>query len=193
MDSNIIQTVTNIVENQCRKDTNIFGYDIWRYHIKVVVEFSMILADKLDADKEIVELASLLHDYASIKDKKLIDKHHIYGAEEAGKILTRLDYPEDGINKVKECIIQHRGSVKYNYTSKESICVASADAMSHIEHVPSLLKLAYCRKNLSIDDGANWVNDKIDRSWNKLCPEAKDIMQKKYNSVKEILDTYKDC
>jgi putative nucleotidyltransferase with HDIG domain len=184
----IIKEISNLVEDQCKLDTNIFGYEIWTYHILVVVKYALLVAEQLGADKEIVEIAALLHDYASIKDKSMYEEHHAFGAIEAAKILNELNYPDDKIELVKECIIQHRGSVNLDKTTKESICIASADAMSHIDQVPSLLHLAYCKKKLDVSEGANWVRGKIERSWNKLCPEAKEITKHKYESIKLILE-----
>lgn len=33
-----MQSIANIVEKQCKKDTNIFGYEIWTHHITTVVK-----------------------------------------------------------------------------------------------------------------------------------------------------------
>lgn len=48
-----------------------------------VVKYSKVLAKTLGANEELVEIAALLHDYASVKDKNMYAKHHIYGAIEA--------------------------------------------------------------------------------------------------------------
>ncbi|MDT8717926.1 HD domain-containing protein [Clostridium sp. 19966] len=183
----MIKDIEELVENQCRQESNIFGYEIWEYHIKQVVEYAVILADSLVADKEVVKIAALLHDYAGIKDKAMYEQHHIYGAEEAEKILLSYGYELDKIKEVKTCIIEHRGSVLLEKTSKESICIASADAMAHIASVPSLLHLAYVKKGMKVDEGAAWVKGKIERSYKKLCKEAREVIQHKYEAVKEIL------
>jgi putative nucleotidyltransferase with HDIG domain len=181
------QAISDIVEEKSKKNTNIFGYEIWIYHVVIVVKYAKILAEKLGADKEIVEISALLHDYASIKDSSMYKEHHMYGAIEAEKILKGFNYPEERINKIKDCIIQHRGSVPLDRTTKESICIASADAMAHIDQVPSLLHLVYYKRKMDVNEGANWVIKKLERSWNKLCPEAKEIMEYKYESAKIIL------
>ncbi len=183
----LIQSISNIVEEQSKKETNVFGYEGWIYHVTTVVKYAKLLAEKLGADKEIVEIAALLHDYASVKDSSMYKEHHIYGAIEAEKILKGFNYPEERINKVKDCIIQHRGSVPLERTTKESICIASADAMAHIDQVPSLLHLVYYKRKMEVSEGANWVREKIERSWNKLCPEAKEIIRDKYESAKIVL------
>ncbi|MEG0775344.1 HD domain-containing protein, partial [Clostridium sp.] len=183
----LVQAISNIVEGASKKDTNVFGYEGWTYHVTAVVKYAKLLAERLGADREIVEIAALLHDYASVKDAAMYKEHHIHGAIEAEKILKGFNYPEDKISIIKDCIIQHRGSVVLEKTTKESVCIASADAMAHIDQVPSLLHLAYFTRKMEVTEGAIWVSEKIERSWNKLCPEAKEIIKHKYDSAKIIL------
>ena len=87
--------IEQIVEQACAANTNIFGYDIWTHHILQVVQNAKQLAARFGADPEIVELAALLHDYASIKDKALYEDHHIQGPIEAEKLLKRFGYPKE--------------------------------------------------------------------------------------------------
>jgi hypothetical protein len=183
----LIQSISNIVEEQSKKETNVYGYEGWTYHIAIVVKYAKLLAERLDADNEIVEISALLHDYASVKDSSMYKEHHIYGGIEAEKILKDFNYPEERINRIKDCIFQHRGSVPIERTTKESICIASADAMAHIDQVPSLLYLVYYKRKMEVSEGAKWVSEKIERSWNKLCPEAREIIKDKYESVKVVL------
>lgn len=184
----IVEEISIIVEEECKKDTNIYGYGIWTHHIKAVVRNSILLAKEFNADLEVVELAALLHDYASIKNKLFYKEHHIYGAIEAENLLKTFNYPKEKIELIKNCIISHRGSVIIDKNSNEAKIIASADAMAHIDEIPSLFHLAYTKHKMNIDDGAEWVMNKIDRSWQKLCPEAKELMLYKYNSIKTILE-----
>ena len=184
---NLILDVRKIVEDACKKETNAYGYGIWSNHIVFVVKYSKELAKKLAADEEIVELAALLHDLAGIKDSSLTDQHHIHGGKEAEKILNTYNYPKEKIEHIKECIFSHRGSIQSKRLSPEAECIASADAMAHISQIPSLLYLTYNKHGMNIDEGSKWVNDKIERSWNKLCPEAKEIIKDHYYSAKKVL------
>ena len=78
MSNSIIDKIRNISEEACKQETNIYGYGIWNHHIIDVVKYSKLMAEKLGADEEIVELAALLHDYASIKNSDHIKEHHKY-------------------------------------------------------------------------------------------------------------------
>ena len=115
----MIHDIERMVEQVCKQETNIFGYTIWTHHITQVVKNAKQLAKMLGADLEIVELAALLHDFASVKDKELYKDHHINSAIEAEKILRSFDYPAEKIEAVKHCIEAHRGSVQEQRRSIE--------------------------------------------------------------------------
>lgn len=183
----MIDEIEKIVEDACKRDSNSFGYGIWSHHIVFVAKYAKQLAEKLGADSEIVEIAALLHDYAGIKDIAMAEEHHIYGAVEAERILNEFHYPQAKIQSVMDCILTHRGSVPMKRLTREAECIASADAMAHIFQVPSLLHLAYVKHGLRIDEGKEWVLKKIERSMNKLCPEAKEMVHEHYLKIKEVL------
>lgn len=179
--------IEQIVEQACAADTNIFGYDIWTHHILPVVHNVKQLAPHFDANPEIVELAALLHDYASIKDKALYEDHHIHGPVEAEKLLKCFDYPKEKIEAVKHAIAGHRASVIVERRSAEAECLANADGMSHIEGVPSLLYLAYVHHGMGIDEGKVWVKAKLQRSWQKLREDVQDMVRDTYEAALKIL------
>ncbi|MDP2874529.1 MAG: HD domain-containing protein, partial [bacterium] len=108
----ITTEISRLVEGACRKETNFYGYGAWSYHFVPVVKNSLILAGKLGADQEIVELAALLHDYASVIDKDLYPEHHLHSARLAGEVLKSFQYPEEKIVKIQRCILNHRSSLK---------------------------------------------------------------------------------
>ena len=183
----VIKEIEKIVEEACKAETNVFGYGIWTHHITQVVKISKKLAGQFNADPEIVEISALLHDYAGIKDHTLHKEHHIHGIIEAEKILGKLNYPSKKIELIKHCIENHRGSVKNDKRSPEAECLANADAIAHIENVPSLLCLAYAKFEMEIDEGVEWVRKKLERSWNKLNPDMKIIIKDKYDATIKIL------
>jgi uncharacterized protein len=187
MKTQIINSLEEIVEKACASENNIFGYGIWTHHIKLVTQNGKMLAGMFGADPEVVEIAALLHDYASVKDATLYPEHHIHGPAEAEKLLKKLGYPDEGIEAVKECIETHRGSVPRENRSREADCLANADAMTHIENVPSLMHLAYVQHNMSIDEGADWVRAKLERSWHKMSSPVQEMMREKFNAAMNTL------
>ncbi|RKY90649.1 MAG: metal-dependent phosphohydrolase [Ignavibacteriae bacterium] len=179
--------IEKIVKEACKAETNVFGYNIWTHHIIQVVKIGKKLAEQFNADPEIVEISALLHDYAGIKDYTLHKEHHIHGAIEAEKILKKLNYPSNKIDTVKHCIENHRGSVKSNKKNAEAECLANADAIAHIENVPSLFYLAFAKFGMELDEGVEWLREKLERSWNKLNPDMKKILQDKYEAANKFL------
>lgn len=183
----MMREIERIVREACAKETNIFGYGIWTHHITQVAKNAGRLAALFNADPEIVQLAAVLHDYASVKDKALYEEHHIHGPIEAEKLLREFGYPQERIEAVKHCIEAHRASVAGERKSPEAECLANADAMSHIEHVPSLLHLAFVQHGMGIDEGTAWVREKLKRSWSKLNPVVRDMMREKFESALRTL------
>ncbi|MDD5253518.1 MAG: HD domain-containing protein [Candidatus Nanoarchaeia archaeon] len=175
----MIEKIKDIVKKEC-------GGDSWSYsHMVSVVKYANQLAEKLGADKEIVEISAWLHDITRIKGNP--ENHHISGPIEAERILRELNYPQDRIDKVKHCINAHRGSQSIKRETLEAECVASADAMDHFDNLPTLLYVAYVKKQMSIEEGRISVRNKLERSWNKLIPEAKEIILPKYEAAKLFL------
>lgn len=188
MRKDILTFLQREVRFRCEQPTNRFGMGCY-YHVEAVVKNAEMLAEKYDADKEIVMIAAWLHDIASITDYSLYEEHHIHGAKIAGEILNELSYDKEKIELVQECIKNHRGSVNLKKSSKEELCVADADAISHFNSVPSLLYLAYVEKKMSIEDGVTFVKEKLERSFFKLSKESKEFYKDKYCKVMDILES----
>lgn len=187
MNNGLIKKLRNIVEDACKSDNNIFGYGIWSHHIAPMIEISGELAKKCVADIEIVEIATILHDYAGIKNEKYIKEHHLYGAIEAEKILLKENYPIGRIKIIKNCIKNHRSSVNNHKGTIEEICVADADAIVHIDQIESLFYVVYARMNLSIDEGKEWIRKKLIRDWDKMSDLGKEYIGSKYSKIIEII------
>lgn len=186
MRTDIIDFLQKDILARCRRPSNQFGMGCYG-HIESVAKHGALLAAHFGADEEVVLIAAWLHDIASITDISLYELHHIHGAEMAGKILSRFDYPAEKIELVQACIKNHRGSVASAKLTREEQCVADADAISHFDQIPSLLYLAYVTKGLSLEAGTQFVRDKLDRSFHKLSEESKRFYAGKYQAAIELL------
>ena len=176
----MIEEIKKIVKKECENDNW-----SWDYHMVSVVKYANQLACKLGADKEIVEISAWLHDITRLKGDP--ENHHISGPIEAERILKELNYSQEKIDKIKHCIHAHRGSQSIKRETLEAECVASADAMAHFDNVPALLYVAFVKRQMKIEEGKTWVRNKLERSWKKLIPEAKEIALPKYEAVKLLL------
>ena len=187
MRKDILEGLQKEVYSRCLKETNKFGMGCY-YHIAAVVKNAEILAERFGADKEIVMIAAWLHDIASVTDYSLYKQHHIYGAEMAYGILKEYNYDDEKIALVQDCIKKHRGSVWSERDSLEELCVADADAISHFDNVPSLLYLAYVENGMGIEEGREFVRNKLMRSFQKLSEYSAKYYKIKFDKVMEVLN-----
>ena len=158
-----------------------------------MLETARPLASLHGADLEMVLLCVLLHDYAGISNEALVEEHHIHGANEARRILTDRAYPVDRIAIIQDAIRAHRGSIPGEKNTKEALCLADCDAISHIQQFPSLFYVAYKERSRSIEDGAVWVRQKLTRDWNKLSPVGRDFIRVTYTGLMDALAAASDA
>ena len=183
----IIKQIYNEVKNRCLLPSNAYGIGAWDHHIELVYKIAIEICREYGANYDIVALAALLHDIASVTNKDYTEEHHIIGAQIAEDLLKQYNLDEIKIEHIKKCILNHRGSRLVDKTTPEEICIADADAMAHFYDVPSLLRMVYVEKNMSIDDGAEFVYKKLERSYNKLSEKGKDIINPHYAASKILL------
>lgn len=188
--------ITEQIKEELLKRTNALkeeeNYDFWNDHIKYVVKNALELADLYNADKEIVELGALLHDIAMPSKIGPREEHHIYGAQIAEELLTKYNYPKDRIERVKQCVLNHRGSKDLPRNTLEEEIIADADVIAHFDSIPSLFYLAFTKRNLDIKEGIQFVKDKLARDYNKLSPRTRKHLEKRYQNILDVLFTEKD-
>ncbi len=182
---NILETVRNHVYEKYHNDKREDGINMYDIHVKYVVEYAKQLAEKLNANEEIVEISALLHDIGRLDGTE--DNHHTIGAQYAQMYLTSLGYPQEKIERVKHCILAHRGSLSIPRETVEAECVASADAMAHFRNISDMFYFVYHDLGESLDKGKQMIKDKLERSYNKMIKEGKEIIQEKYDATMKIL------
>ncbi len=187
--SEIVENIKEELIKRCNIYNEKYNYDFWNDHIKYVVKNSIELAKKYEADVEIVELGALLHDIAMPSEFGSREEHNVYGMKIADELLTKLDYPQDRKERVKECVLRHRGSKDLPRNTIEEQCVADADVMAHFDCIPSLFHLAFGKNkmDLSIEDGTEFVKKKLERDYNKLSPRSRQIIKDRYENIIKVL------
>lgn len=183
----IINEIYEEVKRRCSLPSNFYGVGAWDHHIEIVYQIAKNNAKLYGANQDIVSLAALLHDIASVTNKDYTEEHHLIGAEIAEELLQKYNLTQEQITLIKKCILNHRGSRLMTKNSPEEICLADADAMAHFYSIPSLLEMVYVEKKLSIDDGAEFVLNKLKRSYNKLSPQGKKIVSSRYKAALLVL------
>lgn len=176
----MLEKIRQLIKNEAKEDD-------WKYHIIPVATYAKKLAQLLNADGEIAELAALLHDIGRLKFGG--ENHDVAGIPEAEKILKEHGYSQKIIDEVKHCVESHRGSKNIPPKTTIAKIIANADAMAHFDTVPVFF---YWRcKDSSFEEAFKWVDEKIERDWNKklTLPEAKKMVEDKYKAIKLLLDS----
>jgi uncharacterized protein len=182
----ITTKIKKFVEEESKKPTSKYGYEPFIFHFKPMVSYAKKLANELNADKEIVEIAGWLHDIGSLVHGR--KDHHITSAKIAEEKLKELNYPEDRIKRVKQCILNHRGSQKKQRNSIEEKIIAEADAMSNFDNLPGIFKAAFIYENKTQDEAKISVREKLERKWQQLHFEnSKKIIKPKFEAVMILL------
>ena len=187
--SEVVDSIKAELLKRCENYKEKYGYDFWNDHIKYVVKNSIELAKKYGADVEIVELGALLHDIAMPSELGPREEHNVYGVQIADELLTQLNYPEDRKERVKECVLRHRGSKALPRNTIEEECVADADVLAHFDCIPSVFHLAFGKNelDLSIEEGTEFVKKKLERDYNKLSDRTKIELKDRYENIMKVL------
>jgi len=93
----------------------------------------------------------------------------------------------ESVKSGREAEIAIEAGRKPDYREKlEAEMVASADDRSHFAFVDDLFCLAYGVKKMETDEGKDFVLGKLRNSWNKMMPEAQEMLADKYAAIKQV-------
>jgi len=182
-----VEEVRKYVYSECCKDTSNYGIEPYEFHFKPTVKYADKLVDELGGDKEVVLIAAWLHDIGSIVVGR--KDHHITGSEIAEKKLLELGYPVDKIEKVKKCILNHRGSRSDVRESAEEKIIAEADTLSNFESISGIFKAAFVYEGHTQGTAKVVVMNKLHNKWNQLQLESsRDLVRAKYEAAKVLFE-----
>lgn len=85
--------------------SNAYGIGAFDHHIELVYKIAIKNYEEYGADRNIVALAALFHDVASITNKDFTENHHIIGTQIAEEILKEYDLKQEKIELIKRCLI----------------------------------------------------------------------------------------
>jgi uncharacterized protein len=188
--SEIINKAREFVLEKCeqhKKNPEWGYYDYWNDHIKRVVYHAVNLANQYGADAEIVELGALLHDISMPSEYGDRSEHHIFSAEIAESLLTELNYPQDRLERVKKCVFNHPNRIRHLRETIEEYCISDADALAHFDRIPSLFKLAYNILNMNLEEGREYVKERLQGDYNGLSEQSKIAYKEKFETIMGIV------
>ena len=158
-------------------------YNIYREHIQYVYKYVVLLSKYKNVDKEVLELSALLHDI-SMTDMTLDrSRHNEFGADIAERLLRENDYPEDKVQLVKKCILNHSKSRSDYRTTEEERILVDADGLSHFDAIEKLYSLPSMVMGLSEEDSVYFVQDKLTADYDELSDDLKYLVKDKYDMV----------
>ena len=158
-------------------------YNIYREHIQYVYKYVVLLSKDKNVDKEVLELSALLHDI-SMTDMTLDrSRHNEFGADIAEQLLRENNYPEDKIQLVKKCILNHSKRRSDYRTTEEERILVDADGLSHFDAISKLYSLPRMVMGLNEEDSIRFVQDKLTGDYNELSDDLKYLVKDKYDMV----------
>jgi len=175
----IVDKIHEFVKKEC------IGFaedDVFTNHIIGVRDFAIKLAKEYKADLFVVEVAAYLHDIYHIQTHHH-EIHEIEGSKFSREYLKQFDIPQDQIELIAKCILNHRGSKDRKRESIEERIIACADAMDHISR---FMHMFYREsRNGSYEDLIKKMRNKIKRGWNKIDLEkGRELVKAKYEAAK---------
>ncbi len=185
--SKIIGEAKKVLLKYCERHKTNAGYDYWNDHIRRVVEHAAVLAKEYGADAEIVKLGALLHDISMPAEYGPRSEHHVYSAKMAESILYGLHYPGEKVEQVRKCVLHHSGRNRHLRESLEEICVADADALAHFDRIPSLFSLAYNLHGMGLEEGREYVKQRLQNDFSELSERTKEKAERRYRAIMEIV------
>lgn len=183
----IVEIIKDRLLEYSKKSFEKDGYDFWTNHIKHVFKHAHDLAIKRGGDVEVCELSALFHDMAMVADFGPRDEHEKYGAQMARSMLMELGYQKEKIDLIEKCVLHHRGSKDDARDTIEEQIIADADVIAHFDNIPSLFSLAYNKMKLSMDDGKDFVKNKLTNDYRKLSPIGQKELQERFNTIMHVL------
>lgn len=182
-----VNVIKKFVEEECKKPTSHYGYEPFQYHFSPMATYAERLSAELGGDKEVILIATWLHDIGSILYGR--ENHHITGSKIAEKKLKELNYPNQKIELVKKCILNHRGSQNKMRESLEEMIVAEADIISNFDNISGIFKAAFIYENKTQGEAKKSVKEKLEKKWKQIHFEStKSIIEPKYNAVMLLLN-----
>lgn len=138
------QQIKKIVE----KELSCSAHDI--DHVMRVYNMCLYLAKGKIVDLDVLKGAALLHDIAAVKETQDISgntDHAIVGAEMAKTILKKLNFSDNKIKHIMECIISHRYKTSNKPKTIEAKILFDADKIDTLGAIGIARSFAWVGKN----------------------------------------------
>jgi uncharacterized protein len=180
--------VRDLVQADCLLPQNRFGAAFLPEHLAPVARFAGLLALRLGADREVVELAAWLHDLAAVRDFATLAVHPAEGARLARTLLAGMGVSSAKAEAVCRCIAAHSAPVAPGAGALEEVCLSNADVLAQLARPAYWLHYLYGVRGLSREDGLAWLRGRAEGSWAALTPLARALGEADHAAVLRLLE-----
>jgi len=177
-------------------------------HVERVHNLAIRMAEKENADLDVIKASALLHDVARAKeDEGKIEDHAAEGAKMARRILEEINFPREKVEKVVHCIEVHRFRNSMKAESLEARILQDADRLDMLGAVG--IARVFARggwQNMPIHDPLIPPKERYDgrslTSVNHICEKilkikdtfntdtAKEIAEERHKFVEKFLERF---
>ena len=183
-----ISQLNDYIKKLCSQPSNQFAQAFFDLHIKQVEKYSVLLAGKLGADKDVVQVAALIHDVAAISDFSKLAQHASEGAILARELLAKYPLSNEQKEKVFHCIETHSQPIALGADISEAVCVSNADAISQIAQPLYWSYYIFNIRKFSFEEGFKWYQQRVESHWNTLIEPAKELIEIKYKQALTLFE-----
>lgn len=179
----IIDEVYKEVKNRYILSDNICAMNTWNHHIEIAYQYTTKNYEKYAAKYDIVALVSLLYQLSCTTETQ-DDEKHIVIEKLVEKLLGKYALDKDSLDLIKNCLLNYQNGV---IKTPEEICIKDSNIIPVFYNIPAFFKIAYAEKNMELEEGREFVLDKIDTNFNNLSNKGKDIIFDEYKRARILL------
>lgn len=163
-----------------------------KMHVDLATTKGIELANKLDANFEIVEAGTLMMDCVlgdAIKEGRIKD-HVQMCYQKTKEMLSGFDnISHKDKENILQCVLQHHGSDKFYSTESEICCNADCYRFASIRGFT--ISVRYLR-DMTFEEMVKLISNKVDEKWNALTLDiCKQEIEPQYEVIQKILSQIK--
>lgn len=180
--------VTDYLRGYVREECNksLVTKELFNNHIRLVAEYGIKLAKFYNADIQIVELSSYLHDFTVIHNFEHPHEHAIKGSGIADSLLKQFKYSDDIISRVNSTIASHIKHKGGDFDSNEALCLYNADIMSQLSKPLYWIYYSHTVKGRDYEEGIKTYLSWVEGKWQTMTEYAQKMMQQEYALIKAL-------
>lgn len=157
-------------------------------HIDLSREVGLNLAEKLGADKDVVEIGTLMMGCMigkALQEDRLAE-HVEMSLNRTDQMLEEIDIADETKENIRHCVSEHHGVD--NYFSLESEICANADCYRFVS-IRGFMYATRFLRDMEFENLISLLSNKVDEKWNVLSLDVcKEELEPQYETILKILN-----